>query len=76
MAKDRQAEDAPRDHMGAKAAAEYKGVHRSTIYKAIREGRLQPISPNRPYLISRVVLDAWDTQPHKGPRLPKRRKGG
>jgi excisionase family DNA binding protein len=75
LARDPQAEDTLGDYLKVRAAAEYKGVSRGTIYKAIREGRLKPFRPNPPYLISRVTLDAWETQPHKGSRAMNRPKG-
>lgn len=68
MSNDQPAGDTTEDLMTVARAAEYKRVHRGTIYKAIREKRLRPFRPQKPYLIARVVLDTWSPQPHKGKR--------
>lgn len=59
MHEDQPGEGLPEDQLSVEEAAVYKDVHRSTIYKAVREGRLQTTRAKPPYLIHRAVLDNW-----------------
>lgn len=54
-----------KDYFTIAEAAKIRGVHRSAIYKAIRESRLEAVADVKPgalvgrYLIPRAALEVW-----------------
>jgi excisionase family DNA binding protein len=54
----------------APVAAAEKGVHRNSVHRAIREGRLKAYRSGKTYLIRRRDLDAWKVVGHRPARTP------
>lgn len=51
--------------MTAPVAAALKGVHRNSVHKAIKEGRLKATRSGKSWLIRRPDLDAWQVNGHR-----------
>ncbi len=51
--------------MTAPVAAALKGVHRNSVHKAIKEGRLKATRSGKSWLIRRRDLDAWQVLGHR-----------
>jgi excisionase family DNA binding protein len=51
--------------MTAPVAAALKGVHRNSVHKAIKEGRLKATRSGKTWLIRRRDLDAWQVIGHR-----------
>jgi excisionase family DNA binding protein len=51
--------------MTAPMAAALKGVHRNSVHKAIKEGRLKASRSGKSWLIRRRDLDAWQVVGHR-----------
>jgi excisionase family DNA binding protein len=49
----------------APVAAALKGVHRNSVHKAIKEGRLKATRSGKTWLIRRDDLDAWQVIGHR-----------
>jgi excisionase family DNA binding protein len=49
----------------APVAAGLKGVHRNSVHKAIKEGRLKATRSGKTWLIRRRDLDAWQVVGHR-----------
>lgn len=51
--------------MTAPVAAALKGVHRNSVHKAIKAGRLKATRSGKSWLIRRRDLDAWQVNGHR-----------
>jgi len=51
--------------MTAPVAAALKGVHRNSVHKAIKKGRLKATRSGKSWLIRRRDLDAWQVNGHR-----------
>ena len=51
--------------MTAPVAAALKGVHRNSVHRAIKEGRLKATRSGKSWLIRRRDLDAWQVIGHR-----------
>ena len=59
--------------MTAPVAAALKGVHRNSVHKAIKEGRLKATRSGKTWLIRRRDLDAWQVVGHRPKAKPNDR---
>ncbi len=57
--------DAGDEVMTAPVAAALKGVHRNSVHKAIKDGRLKATRSGKSWLIRRRDLDAWEVVGHR-----------
>src|SRR5690242_10972118 len=57
--------DAGDEVVTAPVAAALKGVHRNSVHKAIKEGRLKATRSGKSWLIRRGDLDAWQVVGHR-----------
>src|SRR5947209_627594 len=57
----------------APVAAALKGVHRNSVHKAIKEGRLKATRSGKTWLIRRRDLDAWQVIGHRPKAKPNDR---
>lgn len=55
------------DYVTASEAAAIKGVHRSSVHKAIQSGKLPAENVGGRYLIRRAALDEWTVWGHRPP---------
>jgi excisionase family DNA binding protein len=55
----------PDEVITAPVAAAEKGVHRNSVHKAIKEGRLKAVRSGKSWLIRRRDLDAWQVIGHR-----------
>lgn len=53
------------DVVTAPVAAALKGVHRNSVHRAIKEGRLKATRSGKSWLIRRSDLDAWQVVGHR-----------
>jgi excisionase family DNA binding protein len=65
--------ETPDDLMTIAEAAELLGVHRQTVYTAIREGRMESIKRYGKALVSRSEVDAYQRRTRPGGVKPRGR---